>query len=141
MEFLKRLLFGKKVETEVPLIGKFSCRVNNNHPSAIYGWRNYNSHLLHGTPLLLEGNFEGPFERHINNYLGVINSIDNIIESIKTKFLEKNPTYQLKSIWKEDFTIISISCSGQTTVDLIVGIPNSGCYFVVWREGKIQSIK
>lgn len=141
MEIIKRLLLGKKAEVDVPIIGKLSCRINNKHPSAIYGWRNYNSPLLPGTYLILEGNFEGPFERHIKNYLEVTNNVDNVVEASKTKFFKELPTYQLKSISKNDFRIIGIICSGQLTVELIVGIPNKSCYFVNWREGKIQSIK
>lgn len=141
MEIIKRLLFGKKVEVEAPSIGKVFCRVNNTHPTAIYGWKNYDSPLVPGSYLLLEGDFEGPFGRHIKNYLEVTSDVNSIAEATKTKFLKDHPAYQLKSISKSDFNIIGITCSGQITVDLIVRIPNKSCYAVNWREGKIHSIK
>lgn len=141
MEIIKRLLFGKKVEVEVPLIGNLHCRVNNTHPTAIYGWTNYDCQLVPGSYLVLEGNFEGPFERHIKNYLDVTSDVNSIVEATKTKFLKDHPAYQLKSISKGDFNVIGITCRGQITVDLIVRIPNKSCYIVNWREGKIHSIK
>lgn len=141
MEILKRLFFGKKVEIDVPLVGKLHCRINNKHPNAIYGWRKYDNSLLPGASLLLEGNFEGPFERHIKNWLEIINHIDDIVEVAMTRFLTDNPTYQSKSLSKDDFNIISIICSGQLTVSLIILTPNKGGYSINWREGKVQSIR
>ena len=141
MEIFKRILFGKKMEIEVPLIGKLSCRINNKHVSSVYGWKNFDSDLIPGTSIILEGNFEGPFDRHIKNCLEVTESIDNIIKSVKEKFTIDHPSYQLKSNWKDDFHLFSIDCNGQITVDLIVRIPKGGCYFVKWQEGEIKNIK
>ncbi|MGD1846229.1 MAG: hypothetical protein ACFB10_12650, partial [Salibacteraceae bacterium] len=110
MEFIKQLLFGRKIYFNDPVLGKFSTRVKSDNPSINRTW--YSAKRIGNYPedtlFILEGNSRGPNKMELESVRKLMAELPQVMNQVD-KDLSQKANYNKFKDWKSSLYLSAVN--------------------------------
>lgn len=148
MEILKKLLFGEKITVKDERIGTLSSRIKSRNPSKEYSW--ISEHLLpeqqQKTVLILEGNFNGPYDSQFKSVYRIIEEFKLIIEDVDYELKKNSSKYEKIKNWKSEFYLAALTPNDVNRNEFEINFEpfdkdDTRYVSLLWRNGNLSEIE
>ena len=145
MEFIRKILYGRKVYFEDKVIGKLNARIKNENPSIYYNW--FGECNLIGrekdTEFDLIGNSQGPFKLQLKEVHDIINSLNFMEKQIESKINECPEGREKFKDWPSNFYLERVvAIDGKDNRFEVhfspIDLNDFRNVYVIWKSGIIE---